>query len=825
MFSLLFTVATIAILITLAYRRSTTKTLSITLGVATLLALILPVSGFIAFLIGLAAVVSLLFSVPTWRKQWVSQPMLKMLRKILPPISETEREAIDAGTVWWDGELFSGKPNWEKLRSAAIPSLNKEEQTFLDVTTNELCAMCDIWKTNHDWNKIPDHIVEHVRNNGFLGMIIPKKYGGLEFSAVAQSEILLRLSNTGSGVSYLVGVPNSLGPGELLIKYGTEAQKDYYLPRLASGKEIPCFALTAPNAGSDATSLTDTGIVEKGQWEGKEVLGMRLNFTKRYITLAPIATLVGLAFRLQDPDGLIGDTKDYGITCALIPRNTEGVEIGRRHLPIGDTFLNGPINGKDVFVPLDFIIGGTEMAGKGWRMLVNCLSVGRAVTLPTTGAVVSKRSLMGTSAYANLRQQFGVPIAKFEGIQKPLARIAGFTYIVNAARLQTIQAVVDGEKPSVPSAIIKYHCTEMGRQASIDAMDIHGGKAIMKGPKNYIAELYESIPVGITVEGANILTRNLMIFGQGAIRAHPYVLKEMELAQADDSEQNLTAFDETFTGHLGFSINNIARSFVLGTLGSALVDESVPNAHENLVPYYRHVNRLSSVFAMTADIAMLTLGSKLKFKEMLSARLGDLLSMLYLSSMVMKQHEDADCELSEWPLVQWSLDHLLHEYQIAFDELMQNFPNRIAASFIKLTAFPVGKRFKAPSDSLVHAVTGAVSGDCVARRRLLDGVYMGAGRNNPLAGVNQVFLQMLEVKPIQSKLRAAIKAGTLEKSRGQVLIDAGLAAGVINDDEASQLNQFEIQLADIINVDDFDESELVRSAYVDEEESQWLKAS
>ncbi len=830
MLSLLFAVAAITILITLAYRQTSTETLSLTLLGLTVLTLILPISGFLVLLLFIATAISVVFVLPSLRKQWVSRPMLKMLRRILPPISETERVAIDAGTVWWDGELFSGKPDWNKLRSAAIPTATEREQAFIDGTTEELCAMCDLWKINHEWNTIPDHIVDFVRKNGFLGMIIPKKYGGLEFSAVAQSQVLLKLSNTGSGVSYLVGVPNSLGPGELLIKYGTEAQKDYYLPRLASGEEIPCFALTGPNVGSDATSLPDTGVVTRGQWEGKEVLGMRLNFNKRYITLAPIATLVGLAFRLQDPDGLIGEPKDYGITCALIPRNTTGVEIGKRHLPIGDTFLNGPIQGTDVFVPLDFIIGGKEMAGHGWRMLVNCLSVGRAVTLPTTGTVVSKRSLLGTSAYANLRQQFGVPIAKFEGVQKPLARIAGYTYIINAARLQTIQAVVDGEKPSVPSAIIKYHCTEMGRQAAIDAMDIHGGKAIMKGSKNYIADLYESIPVGITVEGANILTRNLMIFGQGAIRAHPYSLKEMQLAQSEDSDesQTLTAFDEVFTSHLGFSISNIARSFVFGTVGSNIVGDSIPDANENLTPYYQHINRLSSVFAMTADIAMLTLGAKLKFKEMLSARLGDLLSMLYLSSMVMKQHEDSGCEASEWPLVQWSLDHLLHEYQIAFNEIIENFPNRIAANFLKITAFPLGKHFKAPADSLVHAVTDAVSEDTLARQRLIEGLYLQPGENNPLAEVNGVFMQMLELKPLHDKLKAAIKEDSLPKLRGQALIDVGLEYRVIDVKEASQLSHFESQLAGIIAVDEFEESELVGAMYEKYEKDnghQWLKAS
>lgn len=821
MINLLFAILFAGGLVTLAYLGVSIAVFAMAMAALTALAFLSSASTVFIVLGAFLTLLAIPFTITSFRKQWMSKPVLKLMGKILPPISETEQVAIDAGTVWWDGELFSGKPDWQKLRSSPKPSLTAEEQAFLEGPVESLCDMTNLWKINQDWNIIPDEIIHYVRNNGFLGMIIPKRYGGLEFSAIAQSEVILRLSNTGSGVSYLVGVPNSLGPGELLIKYGTEEQKNYYLPRLAKGQEIPCFALTAPNAGSDATSISDTGVVCYGDYQGNKVLGMRLNFSKRYITLAPIATLVGLAFRLQDPDGLLGETKDYGITCALIPRETKGVTIGRRHLPLGDTFLNGPIQGEDVFVPLDAIIGGAEMAGKGWLMLVNCLSVGRAVTLPTTGTVVSKRSLMGSSAYANLRQQFGVPIAKFEGIQKPLARIAGYTYIVDAARLQTIQSIENGEKPSVPSAILKYHCTEMGRQTTIDAMDIHGGKAIMKGPKNYIAALYESIPVAITVEGANILTRNLMIFGQGAIRAHPFVLKEMQLARQEFSEETLQEFDETLFSHVGFSLQNIARSFVLG-LG---IKGNIPQTHKNLAPYYHAVNRLSSVFAMTADISMLSLGAKLKFKEMLSARLGDMLSTLYLASMVIKQHEDNDCDETEWPIVQWSLDHLLHEYQIAFDELMANFPNRFFAMKMQATAFLVGRRFKAPADALETKVVEIISDSNAARERLTQGIYMGEGAHNPLANVNAVFLEMLTIKPLQKKLRTAIKEGVIPKLRGLALIESALKFGVINDREAEELRQFEAHLAEIIDVDDFDESELIRKPYNNKEDTSWLMAS
>ncbi len=825
MINLALIIITLIAATALAFRGSPIKFASILMGVATLIAIVSSAHWLLAIVFALLTAATLVFSVPQIRQKLVSGPALKIIRKILPPISDTEQVAIDAGTVWWDGEIFSGKPEWEKLLSAPVPAVSEEEQAFIDGPLHELCKMSNSWDINHNWNIIPEHIIQYVLEKGFLGMIIPKSYGGLEFSAVAQSQVLQKIMNTGGAISYLVGVPNSLGPGELLIKYGTQDQKDYYLPRLASGKEIPCFALTSPTAGSDATSISDTGVVCMGEWEGKEVLGMKLNFSKRYITLAPIATLVGLAFRLQDPDGLIGDTKDYGITCALIPREVEGLEIGRRHLPIGDAFLNGPIKGKDLFVPLDTIIGGQEMAGKGWLMLVNCLSVGRAITLPTNAVAVSKRALMGTTAYANLRSQFGVAISKFEGIQKPLARMAGLSYIIDASRIQTIQSIDDGSKPSVASAILKYHTTEMARQCVIDAMDIHGGKAVMKGPKNYIASSYESIPVAITVEGANILTRNLMIFGQGAIRSHPYVLKEMELAHAEDNAKTLLAFDDTLTSHLGFGVRNFARSLVLG-LGLPFNTTTTRNAERD--QYYQHINRLSSVFALTADAAMLSLGAKLKFKEMLSARLGDLLSTLFLASMVLKNHKDNNYADDEWPIVQWSLDHLFHEYQVAFDELMLNMPNRIIAGVIKTAAFPIGRRFKAPLDNLEKKVVEAVSSDTDARRRLISGLYMEVGENNPAAHVNQVFLENLEILPLQKTIKQAIKNGKLPKIGGQALIDVALSESFINADEAERLSTFNTNLMDVIDVDDFDESELIRVPYQDNQNSEkitWREAS
>ena len=773
-----------------------------------ILSIIFSLNGLLMTILGIAALICFAFSVKPLRQKYISTPFFSMFKKMLPPLSDTEKEAIDAGTVWWDGQLFSGNPDWKSLTKIEMPRLSAEEQAFLDGPVNELCRMSDAWKINHDWNVIPEPILDFVLQNGFLAMIIPKEYGGLGLSAVAQSQVLIKISNTGAAITYLVAVPNSLGPGELLIKYGTEEQKNYYLPRLAEGKEIPCFALTGPTAGSDATSIPDTGVVCKGQWEGKEVIGMRLNFSKRYITLSPIATLVGLAFRLEDPEHLIGDIDDYGITCALLPRETEGLIIGRRHLPIGDAFLNGPLQGENVFVPLDYIIGGQEMAGKGWRMLVNCLSVGRCITLPTGGAAFSKRAVMGTTAYASLRRQFGVQIKQFEGVQKPLARMAGLTYIINAARLHTIQTIDAGEKPAVPSAILKYHCTEMSRTCLIDAMDIHGGKAVMKGPKNYIASGYESVPVAITVEGANILTRNLMIFGQGATRSHPYVLEEMQLAEKDADDEVINDFDSVLFKHIGFTVSNGARSFLSAITSSRIF----PNpGHATLGRYYSHLTRLSAAFALIADVSMLSLQSKLKFMEMLSARLGDLLSDLYLASMVLKHYENDGCPPEDLPLVQWSLDYLIHHYQEAFREIIDNYPNRPLAYLLRATVFPLGMHFKAPSDKLEKCLAETVTGNNSTRDRLVSGLYVEQGDNNPLGHVNEVFIESLGLEPLNKKIREAIKDRKIPKLQGIDLVEKARDEKIISKEEADQLIAFNDQLMSVIHVDDFEQDELTRT--------------
>lgn len=799
----------LAALIGLGFNRASLRTSAIAMAGVTLVSIIAGASVLLTLLLLTAAIITALLSIDSLRQKYLSKPVFAWFRKVLPEISQTEREAIDAGTVWWDGDLFSGKPRWEKLLSMPKPEFTAEEQAFIDGPVRELCAMVDKWDINHNTAVIPEEVETFIKEQGFLGMIIPKEYGGLDFSGMAQTEIISLLGSTGGCVGNFITVPNSLGPGELLIKYGTEEQKNYYLPRLARGQEVPCFALTGPLVGSDATSLPDTGVVCEGEFEGKKTLGIRLTFKKRYITLAPVATLIGLAFRLEDPDHLIGDIEDYGITCALIPRQTTGVRIGRRHKPIGDAFLNGPIEGEDVFVPLDSIIGGPEMAGKGWTMLVNCLSVGRCITLPSISTSLAKHMLLGTSAYSALRQQFGMPIALFEGVQKPLARIVGLTYIMNAARLHTAQSLSYGEKPSVPSAILKYHLTEMGRQVAIDAMDIHGGKAIMTGPSNYVADAYCSIPIAITVEGANIMTRNLMIFGQGATRSHPYVLREMELAGKEINESTLTEFDDVFFSHVGFSISNAARSLVLGLGGGRFSRES---GSAKLAKHYRNLNRLSAAFALIADVSMLTLQSKLKFREMLSARLGDLLSQLYLASMVLKHYESQGCPAEEYPLVDWTIGHLTHQYQIAMQEILQNYPSRALAMMMRMLIFPLGARFDAPADDQDKVLVKLFTRASGAREKLLMGTFDDNLPTNPVGHVNAVFMKSLALAPLYKKIRNAVKTGEIEHALGAEQLDIARQANVITDSEARELHAFDKELMKVINVDDFDAAELSRSS-------------
>jgi acyl-CoA dehydrogenase len=618
------------------------------------------------------------------RRAVLSDRILAIYRRIVPEMSQTEKEAIDAGTVWWDADLFSGKPDWNKLLAVPQPKLSAEEQAFLDGPCEEVCAMTNDWEVTHERYDLPPNVWQYIKDRGFLGMIIPKKYGGLGFSALAHSAVVMKLSTRSNALAVTVMVPNSLGPAELLLHYGTDEQKNHYLPRLAKGHEVPCFALTSPEAGSDAASIPDYGVVCKGQWHGKEVLGMRVTWDKRYITLGPVATLLGLAFRLYDPEHLLGDKEDLGITCALVPTNTPGVNIGRRHLPLNAVFQNGPNSGRDVFMPIDWIIGGKEYAGKGWMMLMGCLAAGRSISLPTSSVGGAKGLARITGAYSRVRSQFKTPIGKLEGVEEALGRIAANCYMMDATRIMTAGAVDLGEKPAVISAIAKYHMTERARKIVDDSMDIHGGKGICLGPNNWVGRGYQVIPVGITVEGANILTRTLIIFGQGAIRCHPYVLREMRAAKEMQGEAASIEFDDAFTSHIGHTISNGVRAFVHGITSSRLGQTPRDCAAETR-HYYRFSSRLAAAFAFLADVSMLAMGGALKRKEKISGRLGDVLSMLYLVSATLKHYEDQGRPKEDIPLIRWAVRDALYSAQQAIDQILSNFPVKPVATLLRWT--------------------------------------------------------------------------------------------------------------------------------------------
>ncbi len=743
------------------------------------------------------------------RREKLTKPALDVYRTMLPSMSDTEREALEAGNVWWDGELFSGMPNWERLMSYPAPELSAEEQAFVDGPCEELCRMIDEWEVNHELADMPKHVWGYMIEHKFFAMIIPKEYGGLEFSAYANAVVIQKLASRSATASSTVGVPNSLGPAELLLHYGTDEQKQRYLPGLADGTEIPCFALTSPQAGSDAASLIDSGVVCKGQWQGEEIVGIRLNWNKRYITLAPVATVLGLAFKLYDPDHLIGDEDEYGITAALVPTDTDGVTIGRRHYPLTVAFQNGPTSGKDVFVPLDYIIGGQEMAGKGWKMLVELLSVGRAITLPSSAAGGGQAAAYATGAYARIRKQFNTPISNFEGVGEALTRIAGHTYIMNAAVAVTAGAIDQGEKPAVPSAILKYHCTELGRKVGNDAMDVHGGKAIMMGPNNYLGRGYMAAPIAITVEGANILTRSLIIYGQGAVRCHPFVLRELQAAGDEDRDRGLLAFDDALFGHVGYAISNLARSFILALTHAKFskVPLNTPTRR-----YYQNINRYSAAFALASDFAMLTLGGGLKKRELLSARLGDVLSSIYLASCVLKHFEDQGRRATDLPLVEWSVRTLMYQAQEALHAFLRNLPNRWVATLLRIFIFPRGRTYSAPADEIGTKVVGLITRSGEARERLAEHAYTTNEPGNPV-GLLQEALELAERNaPLEKRLRQAQKEGLLRTEYLGLQIDEAEQAEVVTAEEAASLRDYHDKVVALLDVDDFGPGELGRQS-------------
>ena len=749
------------------------------------------------------AVVAVFSCLPQARRL-ITDRIFGIFKKVTPAMSETEEAAINAGTVWWDGELFSGKPDFNKLLNYPDPKLTAEEQAFIDGPVEELCRMLNDWDITHTRKDLPPEAWQFIKDNGFLGMIVKKKYGGLEFSNYAHAKVVMKIGTRSGSAAVTVMVPNSLGPGELLQHYGTEAQKDFYLPRLAKGEDIPCFALTSPHAGSDAGSIPDFGVVTRGDYvdpytgeEHKDVLGIRVSWEKRWITLAPVATVLGLAFKMYDPDGLLGDKKDIGITCALVPTNFAGVKAGRRHYPSGSVFMNGPTWGSDGFIPIDYIIGGLDYAGKGWQMLVECLTVGRCISLPANSVAAGKAASYTTGLYARIRDQFGLPIGKFEGVDEALARIGGYTYQMEASQDLALTGVDMGETPSVISALLKYHNTERYRKVINDAMDIHGGKAVVLGPRNYLAGAYQAIPVAITVEGANILTRSMMIFGQGAIRCHPYVLKEMKAAYANDA----AAFDQAFSAHGHFILTNVFRSFWLGLTNGAF--SSAPKGGVTAT-YYKQMNRIAANFALLADMSMFSLGGSLKFKEKISARLGDILSNLYICSAVLKRFEKEGAQKADEPLMQYAAEQALYDAQTAIDGVLKNLPARPLAWILRLLILPTGRRIAPPSDKLGSKVAAAMMRGDDTLARLTHGMYIPQDETESVGVLAPAHAAVIATEELEKTLRNRARTGEFAAVSPATQLQEALDTGVITQEQFDQITRARKLKRDVIMVDDFD---------------------
>jgi acyl-CoA dehydrogenase len=752
---------------------------------------------------GAFLVVVLPLAVSPLRRAWISAPLLRAFRRIMPRMSDTEREALEAGTVWWEAELFAGKPDWKKLLALPPPALPPEEQAFLDGPVEALCAMLDDWRITHELRDLPPEVWRFIKEQGFFGMIIPKQYGGLEFSAQAHSAVVMKVASRSITAAVTVMVPNSLGPAELLLRYGTEAQKDHYLPRLARGEDIPCFALTSPEAGSDAGAMPDRGVVCRAEFQGqKDVLGIRLNWEKRYITLGPVATVLGLAFRLFDPQHLLGEQEDIGITLALIPTDTPGMKIGTRHNPLDIAFQNGPNWGENVFIPLDWVIGGRERVGQGWRMLMECLAAGRSISLPALSCGAGKLACRATGAYARIRQQFKLPIGKFEAVEEALARIAGYTYMMDAARTLTARAVDLGEKPSVASAIVKYQLTEHMRRVVNDAMDIQGGAGICLGPRNFMGRAYQALPISITVEGANLLTRALIVYGQGAVRCHPYVLKEMRAVADDDARRALRNFDAAIFGHVRYTLSNAARAFWFGLTGARFARAPVRGPARR---YVRQLTRLSAAFALISDVAMLALGGALKRKEKISGRFADALAFLYLASAVVKRFEDEGRPAEDVPLLRWAGDYCLHEAEKTLVVILKNLPNRFLARLLGALAFPAGRRHHVPSDAMGQACAAALLEPSALRERLTRGMYVSRNPGDATGRLEDALPKVLAAEPLERKLSKFAETQPLLHGDHAAQVRAALAQGVLNEHEAELVRTAYAARRAVIAVDDFKE--------------------
>jgi acyl-CoA dehydrogenase len=735
-----------------------------------------------------------------WRQQTIIQPALATLKEKMPAISNTEREALEAGNTWWEKELFCGRPQWKRLFNMKPPGLTPEEQSFLDNEVETLCNMLNDFDIVNRDRDLPKPVWDYLKEHRFFGLVIPQQFGGHDFSALAHSTIVTKIATRSMSTAVNTMVPNSLGPAELLLHYGTDEQKSHYLPRLARGQDIPCFALTAPEAGSDAGAMPDSGVVCKGMHEGKEIVGIRLNWDKRYITLAPIATLLGLAFKLSDPDQLLSQNKEPGITLCLIPTNHPGVEIGRRHLPLQLAFMNGPTRGKDVFIPLDWIIGGQAMAGQGWRMLMECLSIGRSISLPALATACGKITYRLTGAYARIRRQFNSSISNFEGIEEALGTIAGYTYTLEAARIFTAGAVDLKVKPSIASAIAKYHMTEMARKVVEAAMDIHAGHMIQVGPRNFLANMHLAIPISITVEGANILTRNLIIFGQGAVRCHPYLLKEVELITAEKTDIN--ALDKTLMSHVGYFIGNAMRSLFYGITGGRFIN-TTSHVHQ-IKKLERQLTRMSAALALLSDTSLILLGGSLKRRERLSARLGDVLSQLYLASAVLKYFNDAKEPINDIDTVTWSVKQSLYRVQVAINEVTQNFPQRALGKLLRCLIFPWGGAYRVPNDALNKAIVAPMLSNSPLRDRLTQHCFISENESELPHRLDLALTMIDDVEASQKKISGGIKNGVIAKHLDYPSrINAALEAQLISAEEARQLADFEALRQEIIKVNEF----------------------
>ncbi len=757
--------------------------------------------GFTFFLFAALTSLTALFSIDNIRSKYLARPAFNAIAKIIPPVSETEKEALDSGTVGWDAELFSGAPDYDKLRAISPIRLSDDEQAFLEGETETLCKIIDDWQVRANDREVPDEIWQYVKDNGFLGMLISKKHGGLGFSAQAQSLILGKIASRSPDVSVIVMVPNSLGPGELIEKYGTEQQVEHYLPRLAKGLEVPCFGLTGPTSGSDAATMRDIGVITKGEFEGKETIGIKLNWEKRYITLGPKATLLGLAFRLFDPDHLLGEKEDIGITLALIPADHKGVNIGDRHLPNGCAFPNGPNSGKDVFIPLEWIIGGEERLGQGWKMLMSCLAAGRAISLPSSSTAAAKSMLRFTTAYGRIRNQFGMPINNMEGVEERLSRMVETSYVLEAARALTASMVSGGEKPAVISALLKYQSTEWARVAVNDAMDIHGGRGICDGPSNYLQSAYQSIPVGITVEGANILTRTLITFAQGSLRSHPYLYKEVEAVQNEDKEEGFEQFEPLLYGHLKYSLANVFGALFHNiTFGAAA---HAPHRSGNITKWYRGLSRASRNFALLSDLTVAILGGSLKMRQKISGRMADALSELYFLSAILKRYEDDGQITDDLVFVDYTAQNALHRFYTSLDGVLENYPSPIVGWLLKRIIFPFGQHHKKAKDRLGKAIVKKVLNETESRERLTSHIFVSHDEDDATGILEVTLKEVIELAPVSKKLELAIKQGLVKRYHGIDWHQQAVKAKILSDNEAERLKRLEELTAKVIAVDQF----------------------